>query len=210
MFARLLSSRGGRLSLAVVAGIVCIVTATMHRTAWFSDDGYTDIGAVTIDCGGAFSDQISVKFDDSYEQEVWDNWGEGEMWGRRPEDVETVFEGQTASQVCSKTRSDNRTWPIGAGVVSAGFLVSAMMNLGQPKSPTTPYASPRPASTLSAASPPNHTPAPAMAQPVVAPANPARWATDPLGRFQLRYWDGNRWTDHVSTNGVQQTDPMLR
>ena len=43
-----------------------------------------------------------------------------------------------------------------------------------------------------------------------APAGQTRagWNTDPTGRFQLRYWDGAAWTDHVSTNGVQQTDPV--
>jgi len=25
----------------------------------------------------------------------------------------------------------------------------------------------------------------------------------------VRYWDGTAWTDHVSTNGVQQTDPVM-
>ena len=24
------------------------------------------------------------------------------------------------------------------------------------------------------------------------------WAPDPFGRFQLRYWDGAKWTDHGS------------
>jgi uncharacterized protein YxjI len=38
--------------------------------------------------------------------------------------------------------------------------------------------------------------------------NPARWAPDPTSRHQLRYWDGTKWTDHVSDNGVQATDPM--
>lgn len=28
--------------------------------------------------------------------------------------------------------------------------------------------------------------------------NPARWATDPTGRFPLRYWDGQSWTQYVS------------
>ena len=40
------------------------------------------------------------------------------------------------------------------------------------------------------------------------PQIPAAWQPDPTGRFQLRYWDGAAWTDHVSTNGVQQTDPV--
>jgi uncharacterized protein YxjI len=38
--------------------------------------------------------------------------------------------------------------------------------------------------------------------------NPASWHPDPMGRHQLRYWDGKAWTDHVSDNGVQATDPL--
>lgn len=37
---------------------------------------------------------------------------------------------------------------------------------------------------------------------------PAGWHHDPYGRFQQRYWDGERWTEHVSTGGRQQVDPM--
>jgi hypothetical protein len=33
------------------------------------------------------------------------------------------------------------------------------------------------------------------------------WAPDPFGRFQLRYWDGANWTDHVSNWWRQQIDP---
>jgi uncharacterized protein YxjI len=38
--------------------------------------------------------------------------------------------------------------------------------------------------------------------------NPARWIADPTTRHQLRYWDGAKWTEHVSDNGVQSVDPM--
>lgn len=38
--------------------------------------------------------------------------------------------------------------------------------------------------------------------------NPARWIADPSSRHQLRYWDGTKWTEHVSDNGVQSVDPM--
>ena len=38
--------------------------------------------------------------------------------------------------------------------------------------------------------------------------SPANWHPDPTGRHQLRYWDGNAWTDHVSTNGQSGVDPM--
>jgi len=36
----------------------------------------------------------------------------------------------------------------------------------------------------------------------------ADWAKDPTGRYQLRFHDGNQWTEHVANNGVQATDPM--
>jgi Protein of unknown function (DUF2510) len=52
---------------------------------------------------------------------------------------------------------------------------------------------------------------PALAPPA-APVAPqeisARWARDPFGRYQVRYWNGKRWTDHVSTNGVTAIDPI--
>lgn len=39
-------------------------------------------------------------------------------------------------------------------------------------------------------------------------SNDAAWRNDPYGRFQLRYWDGAKWTEHVATGGEQQVDPM--
>jgi hypothetical protein len=35
-----------------------------------------------------------------------------------------------------------------------------------------------------------------------------RWAPDPSGRHELRYYDGTRWTEHVMTNGQQTQDPI--
>ena len=37
---------------------------------------------------------------------------------------------------------------------------------------------------------------------------PPAWLADPTGRHQMRYWDGQQWTDHVSNAGVQATDPV--
>jgi len=42
------------------------------------------------------------------------------------------------------------------------------------------------------------------------PPTPAQWAADPIGRHQHRYWDGSRWTEHVSDGGVASIDPMPR
>ena len=39
------------------------------------------------------------------------------------------------------------------------------------------------------------------------PNPPANWYKDPSGRFELRYWNGSAWTEHVATNGVQSIDP---
>lgn len=39
-------------------------------------------------------------------------------------------------------------------------------------------------------------------------SHPANWYPDPNGRHELRYWDGNAWTDHVSDAGVTSTDPV--
>jgi hypothetical protein len=49
-------------------------------------------------------------------------------------------------------------------------------------------------------------------EPVVAAAEsavPAGWYADPSGRFELRYWDGAAWTEHVSRAGQQFTDPPV-
>lgn len=37
---------------------------------------------------------------------------------------------------------------------------------------------------------------------------PPGWHSDPYRRFELRYWDGSRWTPHVSTRGVAAQDPV--
>jgi hypothetical protein len=47
------------------------------------------------------------------------------------------------------------------------------------------------------------------ATPAATPAVPAGWYADPAGRFELRYWDGSAWTEHVSRQGQQYTDPPV-
>jgi uncharacterized protein YxjI len=37
--------------------------------------------------------------------------------------------------------------------------------------------------------------------------SPAAWYADPLGRHELRYYDGTQWTEHVSSHGRQSVDP---
>ncbi len=39
------------------------------------------------------------------------------------------------------------------------------------------------------------------------PTAPPGWHPDPMGRHELRYWDGTQWTEHVSSHGRQAVDP---
>jgi hypothetical protein len=39
--------------------------------------------------------------------------------------------------------------------------------------------------------------------------NAPAWHTDPAGRFQQRYWDGIRWTEHVTADGQTAVDPPV-
>ena len=76
----------------------------------------------------------------------------------------------------------------------------------QPSSPYLPSANPS-HEPAAAAMPVAATPA--TPDPAPAPAVPAGWYADPAGRFELRYWDGSTWTEHVSRSGQQFTDPPV-
>jgi hypothetical protein len=49
-------------------------------------------------------------------------------------------------------------------------------------------------------------PVAAVPAPVPAAGPPAGWHPDPSGKFHHRWWDGQRWTADVSTNGVAGKD----
>ena len=53
------------------------------------------------------------------------------------------------------------------------------------------------------------TPEPEPVSEPAAAAAPAGWYADPSSRFELRYWDGGTWTEHVSRGGQQFTDPPV-
>ncbi|MGH3372835.1 MAG: DUF2510 domain-containing protein, partial [Nocardioidaceae bacterium] len=36
------------------------------------------------------------------------------------------------------------------------------------------------------------------------------WYADPFGRYEVRYWDGQSWTAHVSTGGTAATDEPVQ
>jgi hypothetical protein len=48
----------------------------------------------------------------------------------------------------------------------------------------------------------------AKARPWEQRAVPAGWFADPGRRHELRFWDGQRWTEHVFDRGTQGVDPV--
>lgn len=49
---------------------------------------------------------------------------------------------------------------------------------------------------------------PSLTDETFAPSSPPQWSADPTGKHQHRYWDGTRWTEHVSDHGIAAIDPM--
>jgi len=93
--------------------------------------------------------------------------------------------------------------------------VQAAPAVAQPAVEVAPAPAPEPEPVVEVAPAPAPEPDPVVivpaAQPTYTPTPtvPAGWYADPSGRFELRYWDGNAWTEHVSRAGQQFTDPPV-
>jgi uncharacterized RDD family membrane protein YckC len=69
----------------------------------------------------------------------------------------------------------------------------------QPQQAQPPQAQPQQAQPQPPqAQPPQAQPQPQQAQPQPQQAHKADWYPDPQGQARLRYWDGQRWTEHTS------------
>ncbi|MDA2944051.1 MAG: DUF2510 domain-containing protein [Actinomycetota bacterium] len=102
----------------------------------------------------------------------------------------------------SRPRADG-----GASVADPAPAVETSATQTKPEASSAGWAlQPEPASSSTPAATPAPAPTPA---PASAAAAPAGWYADPSGRFELRYWDGGRWTEHVSRRGQQFTDPPV-
>jgi hypothetical protein len=72
---------------------------------------------------------------------------------------------------------------------------------------------PEPVAVVEPSPEPSPAPAPAPApapEPAPVVTTPAGWYPDPSTRYELRYWDGTQWTEHVARQGQQFTDPPVR
>ncbi len=72
--------------------------------------------------------------------------------------------------------------------------------------PVLPTEQSAPTTTAAAAATPVEEP---VQQAAAASSAPAGWYADPSTRYELRYWDGSQWTEHVSRAGQQYTDPPV-
>ena len=114
-------------------------------------------------------------------------------------------------------------WEVVSVVESGGRLHAILRREGNPPAAVAATSAAEPAAVVApaaaAAAPAAVTPI-ETAQPVTAaaastPSNatvaithtPAGWYPDPSGRYEMRYWDGLAWTEHVSRQGQQFTDP---
>lgn len=70
-------------------------------------------------------------------------------------------------------------------------------------------ASTEPSPAASAAAATASTATSASTSTNTVPQVPAGWYADPAGRYELRYWDGAQWTEHVARGGTQYTDPPV-
>jgi hypothetical protein len=90
----------------------------------------------------------------------------------------------------------------GAGAVIGGPAVAA----GSSPSSSGAGAPPSASTAPGAAS----TPGPAASSAAAGrPTTPAGWYPDPSRRYEMRYWDGDKWTEHVSRQGQTHTDPPV-
>lgn len=115
-------------------------------------------------------------------------------------------------------------WEV-VSIVAVGPDVIAYLSRPSTTKASTPTVAaqptPSPASEPSgwAPSPSTQNPTPSAAQTSLAatvavpttsattPKVPADWYKDPAGRFEYRYWDGTKWTEHVSRGGKVFSDP---
>ena len=77
---------------------------------------------------------------------------------------------------------------------------------GQPGQPQQPAGPPGPWAGGPVGQGPPYGQPPPPPRPVENP--PFGWYGDPSGRHEKRYWDGTRWTEHVSDDDVRSNDPV--
>ncbi len=139
------------------------------------------------------ADDVADTADDSAPDPVDEPSG----WAQAPDDT-----GEAAADTASDVAA-------GAAGAAAAATSEPTVPAADPVVDVAPEPTPEPVVTEQPAA------EPAAAEPAAATAPqeestvPAGWYADPSGRYELRYWDGSAWTEHVSRAGQQFTDPPV-
>lgn len=119
----------------------------------------------------------------------------------------TVAAVATPEPAAAAATTEPAGWAMSPEPAAATPTAAAMAPISETTASYQPQS--QPASTYQPQAQPAAS-APASYQPAAAtPSVPAGWYADPAGRFELRYWDGGTWTEHVSRAGQQFTDPPV-
>ena len=89
----------------------------------------------------------------------------------------------------------------------AGSITSTAASVAPTPANPTPTPVSQPAATIASST--ATTMASSTTSSVGDAVAPAAWYPDPSGRYELRYWNGSAWTEHVSRSGQQFTDPPV-
>jgi hypothetical protein len=96
-----------------------------------------------------------------------------------------------------------------AATISNTATVATAPVASTPSTATPTYASTSASVPTTATTPPVTTTTTSVASSVGDAVAPAAWYPDPSKRYELRYWNGTAWTEHVSRAGQQFTDPPV-
>ena len=110
----------------------------------------------------------------------------------------------TGSQVTAFARRAAISTDINAGTINATAAPTPVAANPTPTPAANPTPVSQPAATAASSNPVTST-----SSSVGDAVAPAAWYPDPSGRYELRYWNGSAWTEHVSRNGQQFTDPPV-
>lgn len=95
--------------------------------------------------------------------------------------AESYFEDFDTKSACGRVLENRRIQGISAGIIGLALVAVAGVNLNRRPSPTT------------------------QLDRIERTADQAGWHPDPLGRFDARYYDGERWSQHVGRVGPDGT-----
>jgi len=122
-------------------------------------------------------------------------------------------EGKDVDKSAESAIDEPGGWAAGHAAAGAGAADAVTTPAAEvPASAAATAATTTPASTAApaaAAATPAVASSTSSASTPAASAAPAGWYADPSSRYELRYWDGSQWTEHVSRAGQQFTDPPV-